>query len=443
MFEVLRDRGFRRLFSAQVVALLGTGLASVALGLMAYDLAGGAAGQVLGVVFAIKMVAYVLVGPLSVALVARWSRRRVLVALDGIRAAVAVTLPFVDQIWQIYLLIFLLQSASAAFTPVFQASLPDILPEEERYTKGLSLSRLAYDLENILSPALAGLVLLWFSYQALFLGTVFGFVASGILILGVVIPAAQSQGDSLAQTPWQRMRLGLRQYVATPRLRGLMALNLSVASAGSMVLVNSVVLVRADLALSEVHLAVTMGVFGAGSMIAALALPRVLAQAADRSVMLWGASLMALSLIALSLGVAVLGLRWSLLLTCWLVLGLGFSLVLTPSARLLRRSSHGDGRAAIFAAQFALSHLCWLIAYPLAGWLLPWAGFQGAVIGLAALTGLGVVVAAQAWPSDDPVEVEHTHHNLPSDHPHLQGGGHRHSHALIIDADHPRWARHF
>ncbi|SLN74009.1 hypothetical protein ROA7023_03761 [Roseisalinus antarcticus] len=58
MLEVLADRTYRHLFLAQVVALLGTGLATVALGLLAYDLAGDNAAMVLGTVFTIKMVAY-------------------------------------------------------------------------------------------------------------------------------------------------------------------------------------------------------------------------------------------------------------------------------------------------------------------------------------------------------------------------------------------------
>ncbi|SIO42353.1 hypothetical protein SAMN05444722_2049 [Rhodovulum sp. ES.010] len=55
----------------------------------------------------------------------------------------AVALPFVTEVWQVYLLIFLLQWASAAFTPTFQATVPDVLPDESRYTRALSLSRLA------------------------------------------------------------------------------------------------------------------------------------------------------------------------------------------------------------------------------------------------------------------------------------------------------------
>ena len=44
MLEVLADRTYRRLFAAQVIALAGTGLLTVALALLAYDLAGERAG---------------------------------------------------------------------------------------------------------------------------------------------------------------------------------------------------------------------------------------------------------------------------------------------------------------------------------------------------------------------------------------------------------------
>lgn len=142
MLEVFRHRTFRRLFAAQVIALVGTGLATVALALLAYDLAGAHAGEVLGTALAIKMVVYVVLAPVSGALVPPHMRKKVLIALDLVRAGVALALPFVTEIWQVYLLIALLQSASAGFTPLFQSVIPEILPEERDYTRALSLSRL-------------------------------------------------------------------------------------------------------------------------------------------------------------------------------------------------------------------------------------------------------------------------------------------------------------
>lgn len=64
LLTVLANRTYRHLFLAQVIALIGTGLATVALGLLAYNLAGAQAGSVLGTALAIKMVAYVVVAPI-------------------------------------------------------------------------------------------------------------------------------------------------------------------------------------------------------------------------------------------------------------------------------------------------------------------------------------------------------------------------------------------
>ncbi|MBR7512562.1 MFS transporter, partial [Mycobacterium tuberculosis] len=147
------------------------GLATVALGLLAFDLAGNNAGVVMGAVLAIKMVAYVGIAPIAAAFAERLPKRTMLVSLDVIRAGVALLLPFVSQIWEVYVLIFVLQAASAAFTPTFQATIPDVRPDEADYTKALSLSRLAYDMESLVSPMLAAALLTVMSFHNLFTGT--------------------------------------------------------------------------------------------------------------------------------------------------------------------------------------------------------------------------------------------------------------------------------
>ncbi len=439
MFEVLLDRTYRHLFLAQVVSLLGTGLATVALGLLAYDLAGDGAAMVLGTVFTIKMVAYVGIAPVAGAFADRVPRRALLVALDMIRAAAALALPFVTEVWQVYTLIFLLQSASAGFTPTFQATIPDVLPEEGRYTRALSLSRLAYDLENIISPTLAALLLGVMSYNTLFFGTVAGFAASALLVVSVLLPSPEA---SEPRAIYDRTTRGIRIYLSTPRLRGLLGLNLAVSSAGAMVLVNSVILVRGELGLSASFLAWAMFAFGIGSMVAAVGLPRLLDKVSDRPTMLAGSWTMVTALLGIAGAVVTIGLSWPLLVAGWLIVGLGYSTVLTPSGRLLRRSAHPEDRPALFAAQFALSHACWLLTYPLSGWLMTTFGTVPALLVLAALATLGILAALRLWPAGDPEVIEHTHYNLPSDHPHLQGRR-RHAHPLIIDDEHPRWRSQF
>ncbi len=435
MLAILGNRTYRHLFLAQAIALLGTGLATVALALLAFELAGPDAGSVLGTALAIKMLAYVSVAPFAAGVTERLPRRATLVVLDLVRAGVALALPFVTEVWQVYILIFLLQSASAAFTPTFQATIPDILPDEKDYTRALSLSRLAYDLESLLSPLLAAALLTVLSFHDLFLGTVFGFLASAALVLSVTLWAPK---PSPKHSVWKRTTKGLRLFFATPRLRGLLAINMAVAAAGAMVIVNTVVIVQGAFTLSDTATALAFSAFGAGSMIVALALPKLLERQPDRAVMLSGATLLAAGLLA-----GLLVTDFALLLLLWLLLGLGYAAAQTPAGRLLRRSSHPEDRPALFAAQFALSHACWLITYPLAGWLASSAGPSIAFLVLSGLVGTGVVGALFVWPRQDADVLEHDHSDLADDDPHWdeghERGGRRHAHAYIIDDLHREW----
>ena len=337
------------------------------------------------------------------------------------------------EIWQIYLLIFLLQAASAAFTPTFQATIPDILPKEEDYTRALSLSRLAYDLESLVSPMLAAALLSVISFHSLFAGTVVGFFASAVLVLSVRLPSPQ---PAASRGVWDRTTRGMRLYLATPRLRGLLAISLAVAAAGSMVIVNTVVLVKAGFGLSEPHVALALAAFGAGSMVAALTLPRLLDRLSDRPVMITGAAVL---IVGTAAGIAVGS--YGALLVLWLILGFGYSVAQTPAGRLLRRSAHPEDRPAIFAAQFALSHAWWLICYPLAGYLGARAGMTVAFASMAILGLIGLALAWRLWPAGDPTDIVHEHPGLPADHPHLRehGGTREHHHPLVIDDLHRRW----
>ena len=129
-----------------------------------------------------------------------------------------------------------------------------------------------------------------------------------------------------------------------------------------MVIVNTVVLVKSGFGLGDREVALALAAFGAGSMVAALALPRLLERVPDRRAMLTGAGVLAIGML-----IGPLAGSLASLMPLWFVLGLGYSLTQTPTGRLLRRSAHAEDRPALFAAQFALSHACWLGTYPLAG----------------------------------------------------------------------------
>lgn len=439
MIQVLGNRTYRHLLAAQVIALIGTGLATVALGLLAYDIAGKQAGAVLGTALAIKMIAYIGVAPIAGAFADRVPRKSFLVAMDLVRAAVALCLPFVTEVWQVYALIFALQSASAAFTPTFQATIPDVLPEERDYTRALSLSRLAYDMESLTSPALAAALLTIMSFHWLFSGTAIGFIASALLVVTSALPkGAPKRGKGGI---YDKTTRGTRIYIRTPRLRGLLAVTLAAAAASAMVIVNTVVIVR-SLGLSQSDVAWALAAFGGGSMTAAFVLPKLLDRLADRTVMLSASAVLAAGLAAMAIltSMPVGRSYWPELLVSWAILGVAYSMTVTPSGRLLRRSSSAEDRPALFAAQFALSHVCWLICYPLVGQIGARQGMAQGFAVMAAIAAVGTTLGLALWPRRDAEVVAHEHPELAPGHPHLEQ--HRAgAHAFVIDELHPSWPR--
>ena len=393
---------YRQLFGAQIVALFGTGLATVALGLLAYDLAGANAGAVLATALTIKMVMYVVIAPLAAAYVDRLPRRMFLASLDAVRAAVVLALPFITEVWHIYVLIAVLQSASAAFTPTFQAVIPDIVTDESDYTRALSASQVAYTMESLLSPVLAAVALTFMSFDWLFVGTSGGFVVSAFLVLSTQVPNARL---STHEGAWDRVASGVKLFASTPRLRGILAFNLVVAGAGAIVVVNTVNYVRDTLNGSETDVAWVLAASGGGTLVVALLLPRVLDTVADRSVMATGAAVLVVGVaLAVTLSAAD---TTSFLATgaVWVLIGGGMALVVTPTGRVLRRSVEPDALPEVFAAQFSLSHVAWLITYPIAGWLGTSAGLTVTWAILLALTAVGSAAALALWPPGTEAET--------------------------------------
>jgi MFS family permease len=460
LLSPLADPVYRRLFAAQVTSLTGTGLGTVALVLLAYELAGGAAGAVLGTALALKMVAYIGIAPLAGAIAHRVPRKALLVALDLARAALVLLLPFVTAVWQVYALIFAISALAAGFTPLFQAVIPELLPEARRYTQALSLSRIAYELETLLSPAIAAVALTVVQFDTLFVANAATFLLSAGLVLATALPRAKV--PERAAGMWENLSFGIRGYLRTPRLRGLVTVTFATALAGAMVIVNTVVYVRALLGGSEALTAAAFAASGAGAVLAALALPRVSERFGLRAVVLAGGGLAA---VALSAGTLLPGLGG--LFALWLLIGVAASLAQTPAGRLVAVSCREGDRPAFFAAHFSLSHLCWLVGYLLAGWLGSAAGLAATFAVAAACALIATVLGALIWPRVETglraPALEHEHGALEHAHLHVHDAHHRHAHEgregpephahphehvpvthrhpFVIDLHHPFWPK--
>ncbi len=391
-------RSYYRLFAAYVIALFATGISTVALALLAFDLAGDDSGAVIGTALSLKMLAYVLAAPVVTILTERLPRKDLLIALDAIRAASLIPLLFVTQVWQIYALVFVFALASATFGFVYLAVVPYLLGSAEDYTQSLARSRIASELDGPISPLLAAGLLVAVAVAGVFAIAAGAFVLSALLVKTANLPRhVAARRDGL----WKKLLRGPRLFVRVPEFRAVIALDVAVALATAMVMVNTVVIVQGLFDLQRDGTALAFFAFGMGSITGALLLPFVLVRVPERRVMLIGA-------VTLTTGLAFGALQTGLvgLLTLWVVIGFGVAWALTPVTYLIRRLAAPADLQTLFAAQMSIANGCLLVAYALTGWL-------GASLGMPVtflLLGLGAAVATwvatQLWPSSSDADTE-------------------------------------
>jgi MFS family permease len=436
----LANKSFRYLFTAQICSLLGVGLLTVALSLLAFRIGGTAGGsQVLGLVLALKMIAYVFLAPLAETLTSGLPRKKVLVSLDFGRMLLLLPMAFASEAWEMIALALAFFALSAGFTPLYQSVIPDVLTDENDYSRALSWSRIAYTLEAVLSPVIAATLLNIVTGEALFYAAAIAFFGSVLALTLAHMPRStftRRSGSILKRTGF-----GLWIHWQTPRLRGLVLLKFALSLAMAWVLVNSVVYAGARLGDADQFYPILMACYGAGAVLGAILVPKMLHQGSERTTMFIGTFGFALAGAAFAM---VPPASLPVLSLIWFLFGTTSSLTLTPGGLVIARSATAQDRPAVFAAQFSVSHAGWMIAYPLAGWLAGHTSLEFALLILSILCALFAVAALFVWPANDPKERYHSHPELPTDHPHLMtepgtGTQHWHIHTFRIDELHPTW----
>ncbi len=380
---------YNRLFLANVLGLLGTGVATVALALLAFELSAESAGAVLGTALAIKAAVNVIVAPVSAVIPGPRSRGSLLRSLALVRAAALLFLPFVDAVWQVYLLIAVFQGAAAASAAQYLAIVPDLLPDDADYARAVGKSKIAYEAEGMLSPLVATLLLVFTSHRGVFVAAVALFLVAAVIYHRLSLPAA-----TLArQQALSKLATDARRLFGSPAMRGAMLLNAAAITIGAMVMVNTVVLARGVFDRDEQSAVIALGVFGAGGVIAALFLPRLTAGGAERSVMLVAGA----SMTGLLISGAMLPGFYSML-GLWAALGAASTLAQLPVSTMISRMSTPGDRQGLYAMHYGVNHALLFVAYLAAGWIGAEAGFVTAFLGLGVFSLMLVALATLVWP---------------------------------------------
>ena len=213
-------------WSGQLVSTIGSGLTSFALGIWVYQQTGSTT------LFALNLLAFalpnLLLSPISGAVADRWDRRMVMMLSDS---GAALSTLFVAvlvfngklEVWHVYVA----TAVNASFTtfqwPAYSAATTLLVPKEHLGRAG-GMVQIGEAISQLISPALAGAMLVTVGLKGIFLVDFASFVFAIATLLFVRFPQPEvtPEGEAGKGSLWTEALYGLRYIVARPGLFGLL-----------------------------------------------------------------------------------------------------------------------------------------------------------------------------------------------------------------------------
>jgi len=267
-----RHRNYRLFYSGQLISVTGTWMQTLAQSWLVLSLTSSA--FLLGLVSVFQFAPMLVLGLFAGVVADRVPKRRLLVATQAISAVLAGTLAiltFTDtiQLWQIYLLGFLLGVNNAFDMPTRQAFVVEMVGKED-LPNAIALNSSLFNAARIVGPAVAGALLAAFGPAACFAINSVSYVAviTGLLMMKVN-PVAVAK---VTQRRLDQIREGLRYVRRTPEILRPVVLVGFVATFGMNFNIWVPLLAKNDLSGGAGSFGLLMSSMGVGSFLGALGL---------------------------------------------------------------------------------------------------------------------------------------------------------------------------
>ena len=192
--ELLRNnRSFRQLWLGQVVSQMGDWFDTIALYTIILNLTGS--GRDVGLLLVARFVPSFFFGPLSGVIADRFSRRKIMIWTDVLRAVVVLGFLFVrtaDQLWIVYVLTVLQLALSTFFEPAKTAAIPSIVSDRELVPAN-AISSVTWSVMLTLGAAIGGVITGWFGTDVAFILDAATYLLSAVLIASIRVPKREKR----------------------------------------------------------------------------------------------------------------------------------------------------------------------------------------------------------------------------------------------------------
>ena len=178
---LLRDRGYRAIWTAALVSGLGDRIAAIALYLLIFRQTGSPID--LGILAATQIIPAIVLGPVTGLVCDRFSRKSVMIVSDLASALVVAAIPLVQTSGQVYLLAAALGCGRQFNGPARLALLPDVVPAPQLGAAN-SLLMLMRNVLLLVGPALGAALVAWRGTDLAFWLDAATFVVSGAVLAG-------------------------------------------------------------------------------------------------------------------------------------------------------------------------------------------------------------------------------------------------------------------
>jgi MFS family permease len=203
---VRRAREFRLLFLASVGSGIGTRLAVMALMVDVWDRTHS--GKWIAALLVADFVPIIVIGLLLGSVVDRFSRRRLMIGSDLLRAAVFCALPFATSPAMVVALAGVAGFATGFFRPAVYAGMPNLVTDED-LPRANGLFQAAENLTWMLGPLLGGVLLSFSTPDIAYWFNAVTFVVSALLIARIAERLLQSE-KALSEGHWRDLAEGFR-----------------------------------------------------------------------------------------------------------------------------------------------------------------------------------------------------------------------------------------
>jgi len=219
-WELVRDNvNFRRLWTGNLISLLGDWFNTIAIYTLVVQLTGSP--LALGAVFITKMLPWAVAAPLAGVIVDRFNRRRLMIGTDIARGVVVLGFLLIDEPGEVPWLYGLLTAQvviGAIFQPAKSASLPNITTPRELLTANALMSA-TWSTMLAVGAALGGLATEALGISAVFWIDSATYLVSAVFIYGTTIPQdTEPSKQPLLQAATREIAEGWQHLRTHPRI---------------------------------------------------------------------------------------------------------------------------------------------------------------------------------------------------------------------------------